>query len=120
MITYKDRDYTVNSIRCRVIISEKPEIRSNLGTKLAEISYNEGGAPVGVVLRKIDKINQFSGYYVSLRGFHPEEVPYRETKKCPDLEEIAAFFGGGGHHLAAGCTFLRFPELAVNIPPNKF
>ena len=96
---------------CRVVECKKAEIRSNLGNKLAEISYKEGGDPVGVVLRKMNPKDKSSGYYTSLRGFNPKDG---NLGNCPDLEEVASFYGGGGHPLAAGCTLTRFPSLINN------
>ena len=67
-----------------------------LGHYVAEKSYNEGLDPVSALYKIYDPKDINTKYVFSLRRYEEGLV-----EKVVDLEEIAHYFGGGGHKCAA-------------------
>ena len=72
----------------------------------AKSDYTEG---ISEALRQIDSTE----IAILLKELPNQMTKVSMRSKRVDVSKIAEFFGGGGHHYAAGCTIQKPPKIAI-------
>ena len=100
------------TVRCLFCQAES-KYASDLGNTLAKLSLRRGMNPIGVVATKYsfggDKGMKLAFRAVKIEG---DELDGENVVEM-DCEEVAHFFGGGGHKLAAGAKVKNLGFLKV-------
>ncbi len=117
--------YSYQSIKLKGLALATLEISKNgliSWLKVDQNILNESGSGLKDTSGLVNYARDIKGVEVGIAFFEVDKtktrVGLRSNSYCP-VNEIAAFFGGGGHPRAAGCTVSLPIERAVKVVINK-